>query len=474
MHDRTKLLTAALVLLAACGGGGSSGRDSTAPTVTLTSPVNLSAGLGGAVLLSATAGDNVGVASVEFQIDGVTVFTDPTAPYDGAFATSAFPAGQHIVRARARDAEGNVSAWSQATISIGGSKAAPDGFTPNGGFVTGLNNATAFAQASDGRLFIAEQSGAVRIFKNGVLLAQPFVQLSGVDSINERGLIGIALDPNFTGANPFVYVHYTTTLGGTHNRVTRWNAQGDVAVANSEFPILELPALGATNHNGGAIHFGIDGKLYVGVGDNGIGAQAQDLASPFGKLLRINPDGSIPLDNPFFSTPGADRRIWASGLRNPFTFAVQPGTGRIHINDVGELTWEEINLGAATANYGWPSSEGPDNVGGSITGPLFAYNHDPAVPPGSGPGGFFTGLSIAGGAFYPAAGTLASGFPAAFRGNYYFADFVRGFIGRIDLANDNAAYAFGSVSGNPVDLLVATDGALLVLTRSGVTRFSVP
>ena len=137
----------------------------------------------------------------------------------------------------------------------------------------------------------------------------------------------------------------------------------------------------------------------------------------------------IPTDNPFFATQsGLARAIWAYGLRNPFTFAVQPGTGRIHINDVGQNTWEEINVGAAGANYGWPSSEGPDNVGAGVTAPLFAYKHSDADPLGSGPGGFFTGFAIAGGAFYPATGP----FPAGYRDQYYFADFVSKFVGRLD------------------------------------------
>ena len=207
------------------------------------------------------------------------------------------------------------------------------------------------------------------------------------------------------------------------------------------------------------------------MGENANRALAQDLTSPFGKLLRFNEDGSIPADNPFFNTQtGLARAIWAFGLRNPFTFAVQPVTGRIHINDVGENTWEEINLGAAGANYGWPSSEGPDNVTGNIVAPLFAYKHSAAVPPGSGPGGFFTGCSIAGGTFYPVTGN----FPAPYRENYFFADFLSRFIGRLDAANGNAAYAFASISDFPVDMRVGLDGALYVLGRSSVTRISAP
>src|SRR5439155_12911459 len=142
-----------------------------------------------------------------------------------------------------------------------------------------------------------------------------------------------------------------------HNRVSRFTASGDVAVAGSETVILELDDLStASNHNGGAIHFGPDGRLYVAVGENATSANAQTLANRLGKMLRINADGSIPIDNPFSSTAvGVNRAIWALGLRNPFTFAIQPGTGRMFINDVGQSTWEEIDDGVAGANYGWPS-----------------------------------------------------------------------------------------------------------------------
>ena len=116
----------------------------------------------------------------------------------------------------------------------------------------------------------------------------------------------------------------------------------------------------ASNHNGGGLHFGLDGKLYISVGENATRTNSQTLSNLLGKVLRINADGTIPSDNPFFNTAtGQNRAIWALGLRNPFTFAVQPGTGRIFINDVGETTFEEINDGRPGANYGWPDTEGP-------------------------------------------------------------------------------------------------------------------
>jgi glucose/arabinose dehydrogenase len=459
------------VALTACGGGSGGGSDGGggAPpaSVTLTAPADLASGLTGTLAITATAG--AGVAAVEFEVDGQPVGEDSSAPYAASVDTALYASGQHVVRARARDAAGNRSAWDSATVRFGTDAGAPAGITRNEAWVTGLSGATAFAQAPDGRIFVCEQRGTLRVIKNGQLLPTPFHTFPDIDDTGERGLLGVALHPGFA-TNRLVYVYRTTTQNGTHNRIGRLVANGDVSTG-VETPIVDLPALSdRTNHNGGAIHFGPDGKLYAGVGDNANGAKAPDLADLFGKILRFNDDGTVPGDNPFCTTGEPRCAIWARGLRNPFTFAFQPGSGRMHINDVGQAAWEEIDLGAAGANYGWPASEGPDNIGAGVNAPLFAYRHAAATPPGSGPGGFFTGLAIAGGAFYPAGGSL----PAAYHGSYFFADFLNGWIGRLDLANDNAAYAFGQVGGSPVDLLVADDGALLVLTRSGITRFSAP
>nr|WP_246294740.1 PQQ-dependent sugar dehydrogenase [Schlegelella koreensis] len=464
------------VALVACGGGGSGGTpvgelDSVAPSAALSAPAPLASGLAGTLTLQASASDNVGVAAVEFQVDAVQVASVPgPGPYSATIDSNAWASGQHVLRVRARDAAGNVSAWSSATVEFGGSRVVPAGFTRNLGWVGGLVDATAFAQAPDGRFFVAEQGGTLRVVRGGVLLAEPFVRLN-VDSRGERGLIGVALHPDFA-ANGWVYLHYTTPEGGAHNRISRFTAVGDVASAGSEVRIADLPVLStATNHNGGALHFGPDGKLYVGVGENANPANAQNLASPLGKILRFNADGTIPGDNPFAANAsGLARAVWAYGLRNPFTFAFEPGGSRMYINDVGQNAWEEIDAGTAGANYGWPASEGPVNVSAGTTPPLFAYGHAPAAPPGSGPGGFLTGVAIAGGSFYPASGT----FPAEYRGSYFFADLGSGFVARYDAANQ-AAYAFAQVGNSPVDLHASPfDGALYVLTRSAIARISRP
>jgi len=446
------------------------GADTQAPVATLTAPANLASGLTGTLTITATATDNVGVASIDFQVDGVQVGTDTSAPYSVTVDSTQHASGQHIVRARARDAAGNLSPWVTSTVQFGGSRNQPGGFTRTLDWAAGFSSATAFAQAPDGRMFVAEQGGQLRVVTAaGELLTTPFITLN-VDPNGERGLLGVALHPNFA-SNRYVYLYYTTPENGTHNRISRFTANPsnpNIVSVGSELRIADLPALSsATNHNGGALHFGNDGKLYVAVGDNANSSTAPDLNSPFGKMLRFNDDGSIPSDNPFCNTAGLLRcAIWARGLRNPFTFAVRPSDGRIHINDVGAGSWEEVNLGEPGANYGWPSSEGPTTDAG-VTAPLFAYDHTDSA---TGPAGFFNGCAITGGAFYPASGP----FPVAYRDSYYFTDFCTPVIGRIDMANGNAAYAFGRAPSWPVGMLTGLDGALYVLTQGSITRFSAP
>src|SRR6185503_20927644 len=232
----------------------------------------------------------------------------------------------------------------------------PSGFTDSL-VAAGLNNPTAMALAPDGRIFVCQQGGALRVIKNGALLPTPFLTVT-VDSSGERGLLGVAFDPNFV-SNQLVYIYYTATTPTIHNRISRFTAAGDVAMAGSEVTVMDLNDLStATNHNGGALHFGPDGNLYVAIGDNANGANAQSLTTRLGKMLRMTSSGGVPPGNPFINqTSGPDQTIWALGLRNPFTFSFQNGTGRMFINDVGQNTWEEINDGIAGSNYGWPTCE---------------------------------------------------------------------------------------------------------------------
>ncbi|MBZ4376696.1 PQQ-dependent sugar dehydrogenase [Corallococcus sp. AS-1-6] len=318
-------------------------------------------------------------------------------------------------------------------------------------FVSGLQGPTTMTFAPDGRLFISEKNGSLRVVVNGQLLATPFMTLA-VDTDNERGLMGVAFDPNFD-SNHYLYVYYTSVAGSIHNRVSRFTANGNVVVPGSELVLADFPTLDAANHNGGAVRFGLDGKLYVSVGENAVSSNSQSLNTPLGKLLRFNPDGSIPTDNPFYAAAtGLAKATWAMGLRNPFTFDVQPGTGVLFINDVGEGGWEEINRGQAGANYGWPMTEGYFTNRPELTQPFFAYPHG---------AGTAAGNCIAGGAFY---NPPVPAFPSAYVGQYFFADYTNNWIARID-PNTGVRSLFATAAAGPVDLDVGPDGALYYLAR---------
>lgn len=447
------------------------GSDVLAPIVALTSPASGTRDLVGAVSLTATATDEVGVSEVQFAVDDSIFASVASPPYAATLSSTAgFASGAHELAVRARDAAGNWSGWARATVTFGGLVPLEAGFTRSI-WASGFGNVpTAMAFAPDGRLFVTEQGGAVRIVKNGALLSQPFVTVPTVAD-GERGLLGIAFDPDFASTG-WVYLYYTSTATGeAHNRIVRYTANGDVAVAGSGVVLVELAGLGdVAKHNGGAMHFGPDGKLYVAVGDATTPTYAQQLDNPFGKILRFNRNGTIPSDNPFFATTtGTNRAIWARGLRNPFTMTRQPETGRLHINDVGQGTWEEINVGRAGANYGWPTTEGPTTTAGQDT-PLLAIRH------GESPT-LFDATAVIGGGFMPSA---SPNFGARFAGDYFFADYVYGWVYRLDAANGWRPAAFALLhpgelfdpSNAITGLSVGPDGALYVLTGSRVERLA--
>jgi len=326
---------------------------------------------------------------------------------------------------------------------------------------TGLSSPTALGLAPDGRVFVAQKGGALRVVRNNALLSQPFLTVS-VNTEGERGLLGVAFDPDFL-SNRFVYVYYTTAAAPTHNRVSRFTASSsnpDVAQAGSELQILNLPTLGASNHNGGAIHFGTDGKLFVAVGENAVSANAQSLNTPLGKLLRINANGSIPTDNPFYSqTTGVNRAIWAWGLRNPFTFAFDTASGRMQVNDVGQDSWEEVNLGTRGANYGWPQTEGlqPPGVSG-VRYPIHTYQNAGA------------NCAIVGAAFYR---PQIFRFPTAYDGRYFFGDYCGGFIRMLSPPNYSSSTEFATGISSLVDIQTHQDGSLYYLASGSGELFRV-
>jgi glucose/arabinose dehydrogenase len=375
----------------------------------------------------------------------------------------------------------------------------PAGFTESA-IVSGLSSPTAMEFAPDGRLFVLEQGGTVKlVHDDGTTWTA--LQLN-VDAAGERGLLGIAFDPDYN-SNHFAYVYYTNPdaggaswATGEHNQLSRFTVDDSDPQRPSftdEAPILDWDNLsGATNHNGGAIHFGQDGMLYANAGDN---AQtftqggntyrvSQTLTNLLGKQLRINVSSFnsgvatrddttighlIPHDNPFVGTAdGINQLIYALGLRNPYSFAVQPGTGMIFIGDVGENTWEEIVQSVAGANYGW-SGGNTDGFGQSPPGPgtyhdpLLAYDHS------GGPAG--GGAAIVGGTFYNPA---TAQFPGSYVGKYFYGDLAGGWIRAFDPANPgdasnpdtSAAFASGTAGGLR-DLKVDASGNLYYLAGDG-------
>jgi glucose/arabinose dehydrogenase len=438
-----------------------SGQDTERPVATLTDPPDQSTSVTGTITLRAMASDNVGVVGVQFQVDGENLGAEDTAPpYETTLpSTSAYTTGIHVLRARARDAAGNVSPWSVSTVRFGGAIDLPAGFSRTT-YTSGLSAVTAMAFAPDGRLFICEQNGQMRVVPagGGAPLSTPFHTFTVTNS-GEQGLLGIAFHPDFS-SNGWIYVYYTSPTPTNHNRISRIvasSANPDVSTGVETILLDDLPTVPAgDNHNGGAIHFSpVDGKLYVAAGDQGTGSNAPSMTSRFGKILRYNDDLTIPTDNPFYTTAtGVYRAIWALGLRNPFTFGFQPTTGRMFINDVGEAAWEEINEGVAGSNYGWPTTEGPTSDP-RFRGPVFAYQHGGTV---------LSGHAIVGAAFYNPATTT---FPAPYVGDYFFADYVSGWINRMDVANDNAVYAFARIGDSIFDLKVGPDGALYALAAGG-------
>ncbi len=358
------------------------------------------------------------------------------------------------MRIGCRAAKVAACAFLMLTIAATAGRAAtlPTGFT-EALVASGLNNPTAMQFAPDGRLFVCEQGGRLRVIKDGVLLSTPFLTVT-VSSSGERGLLGVAFDPNFA-VNQYVYVYYTATSPTIHNRVSRFTANGDVAVPGSEVALLDLETLSATNHNGGALAFGPDGKLYIAVGENAVPSNAQSLANRLGKILRVNKDGTIPGQTIRSSarqraTTGRSGR-WDCAIRSR-SRSTPSGTS-MFINDVGQGTWEEINEGRAGANYGWPTTEG------STTDPRFDTPRHSYPHSGSSP----TPCAIAGGAFYTPA---VAQFPSDYLNDYFFADYCAGWIRRLDPVS-NIVTGFATGISSPVDLKVADDGSLYYLARGG-------
>ena len=325
-------------------------------------------------------------------------------------------------------------------------------------YVAGLTNPVAFVQDPSNAAiqYVVEQGGLIKVVQNGALLSTPFLNLTGaIAAGGERGLLGLAFPPDYASSGRF-YVDFTNPDG--HTVVARFRRSTNPRVANaaSRFDLRwstgeRLIRQPYANHNGGNLVFGSDGYLYIGMGDGGSGNdpehRAQDPASLLGKMLRINvnvPDSNadgfvVPPDNPF-AGGGALPEIWAFGFRNPWRFSVDDvargGTGAIVIGDDGQSTRDEIDYepaGRGGRNYGWRNREGtvwnvttlpPAYL--PLTDPIFDYDRS-------------VGQSVTGGFVYRGAGL-----GTAYRGRYFFGDFVAGRVWSMALTIDAAGEAHAS------------------------------
>lgn len=319
--------------------------------------------------------------------------------------------------------------------------------------VGGLQAPTSFAFLPSGEILVAQRGGAVRLVQGGVLQADPLLTVATRTDF-ERGLLGLVVDPAFA-QNRWVYLYYTTADAAPVNRVVRFSLAANWSV-QGPFTILDNIPSTTGLHNAGAMAFGPDGKLYVAVGDNNELDKAQSLGTLAGKVLRINPDGTIPGDNPFAGTGGARAEIWHYGLRNPFRFTIT-STGRMFIGDVGQASYEEIDVAEATQkglNFGWPCREGRHE--GLVTDaaceataldPIHEYPHAGGTPGAAS----ITVGAVSGSGVYP----------PAYSGVLFFADFVRGFIDTLAYAGGSASVArFGDGRHTTVAFATAPDGRI--------------
>ena len=304
--------------------------------------------------------------------------------------------------------------------------------------VQNLANPTDFDWLPDGRMLVLEKAGTARIVVGGALQTTPALDwTANVDSLSERGLLGVCVDPGFA-TNGFVYLYYTTTT--PVNRISRFHMVGNALDPMSELVVLDNIDSTNGNHNGGTILIGPDGKLWAAPGDSGTGgAKSQDISTGKlnGKVLRMNLDGSVPSDNPFVLVAGAEPRIWAYGFRNPFRFSFRPAPNNaLFVADVGQSTREELDAiatpastppGAGGGNYGWPCREGFLPYTGSPTvtcnppliDPIFDYDRT-------------VGQTIVGGVF-----VTSTSYPVAIQGKYLFGDNAQSWIRFLDVSASN-------------------------------------
>ncbi|MCA8962245.1 MAG: PQQ-dependent sugar dehydrogenase [Planctomycetes bacterium] len=322
---------------------------------------------------------------------------------------------------------------------------------------------TSLVATPDGRLFVGLVGGTIRVIDNGVPLPDPLVELDVVED-NEQGLVGMELGPDFatTGA---LYIYYTAPPD-VRNRVSRFTVVGNSIDPASEFVVWENAPSITVGHQGGGLAFHTDGTLFIATGDQGSSGTAQMLDSQHGKILRVNPDGSIPADNPFVGLPGIDPAVWALGLRNPYRLFFDELEGDLWIGDIGSSggpAWEEIDLGLAGGNYGWADSEGENCYVADCSAYIEAvhqYRHDDPL--------FATptlNACVILGPVY-----RGGNFPAEYEGDLFYGDWSGEWLRRLEFDDVTGAVTadvlFDSApdGGDVADIVQGPDGALYTVS----------
>ena len=318
----------------------------------------------------------------------------------------------------------------------------------------GLNFPVGLSLAPDGRVFYNERlTGAIRIINGSWGLEPNPCVLISISAGGEQGLLGLTLDPNFS-SNHYLYVYFTAP-GGTTNRVARFTESGGICT-NGTTILDNLPV--SANHNGGIIKFGPDGKLYVVIGDASNAANSQDLTSLAGKILRVNPDGTAPTDNPFFSNANANAKfVYALGIRNSYGFTFHPETGHLWESENGPSDNDEINRIIAGGNYGWPTWGGIVNQPGFID-PILAFN--PVIAP--------TGIIAIPG--------NSTGYPTVYHNNLLVAVWNDGTIRHVMLSGASldqfggTGVAYTGGVGGLLSFMLGPDGYVYVSNANGIYR----
>ncbi|MBX3071075.1 MAG: PQQ-dependent sugar dehydrogenase [Thermomicrobiales bacterium] len=339
--------------------------------------------------------------------------------------------------------------------------------------VEGLDKPVFMVDPNDGsgRFLVVDQTGQILIWRDGAIEPTPWLDLSDrVSGGSEQGLLGLALHPSFA-ENGRLFVHYTDVNGNTLvERYEQASDNPDQVDTSTAFRVLSVEQP-ASNHNGGMMAFGPDGYLYIGLGDGGSqgdpSGNGQNLGVLLGKILRLDMDSDpgeggylIPTDNPFTAVFSARGEIWATGLRNPWRFSFDRATGDLWIADVGQNSYEEINVqpaGIGGQNYGWSLAEGfscyndPQCESNSnLTWPVFAYGRD-------------VGISVTGGYVYRGAGI------PSLDGVYFFGDYGTGYIWLLASNGDGTYSASEPV---PTELNISSfaedaNGELYVIDLNG-------